>query len=110
MQYNDFVGTAAADISDYYLNNMDEYLTKKYAGFDPERYSCRGCSLFTTYNSSVCVKFICYDKEEGKFVSFIPEEQIPIGEFFNMFKRLEVVIGKGIESISVDDNNCLKLI
>ena len=34
VQYNDFTGTAAADISDYYLNSMNEYLKRRYPSFD----------------------------------------------------------------------------
>ena len=42
VQYNDIVGTAAADISDFVNNDMQAYLVQTYPSYDANRYKCRG--------------------------------------------------------------------
>jgi hypothetical protein len=37
VQYNDLVGTAAADISDFYNNSLQEYLQKRFPKYDSGR-------------------------------------------------------------------------
>ena len=40
VQYNDFVGSAAADIADAFVNSMDEYLSVKSKKYDKTKYHC----------------------------------------------------------------------
>lgn len=105
VQYNDIVGTAAADVSDFYYNSLQEFLVDTYTSFDGERYSCRGCSAFFGGRNQISVSFICLDKNNGDFVKFTTSEWWTPEEFFNLFKRFEVVLGKDMEEIHVDEAN-----
>ena len=46
VQYNDIVGTAAADVSDFFNNNLQFYLKSLFKNFDSDRYRCDGCRLY----------------------------------------------------------------
>lgn len=46
VQYNDLVGTAAADISDFYNNSLHAYLQKRFPKYASGRFSCIGCDIF----------------------------------------------------------------
>ena len=46
VQYNDLRGTAAADVSDLYMNSLQKYLKDTYHAYDSERYVCRGCVIW----------------------------------------------------------------
>ena len=46
VQYNDLIGTAAADIADGYMNSLQKYLMDTYVKYNSERYVCRGCTIY----------------------------------------------------------------
>lgn len=104
VQYNDLVGTAAADISDYYMNSLNEFLSKRFANFDQERYVCEGCEFFTSYGQYPSVRFICRDIKQSTYHLFQPEKDFSLVEFFELFKRFSIVIGKSVEDIHLDKN------
>jgi hypothetical protein len=84
-QYNDFIGTSAADISDHaYLSN---YLEKQ--GVDIEEYKPIGFSFYTSYNNFFSYSIICNWKNEIVSLSF--EEELTKDDFFNLFKRFNVI-------------------
>ncbi len=104
VQYNDFIGTAAADISDYYLNSLNEYLEKRYSNYDSERYYCVGCEFYTSYGQYPSVRFVCRDIENNSYHQFRPEQEFSLVDFFELFKRFSIVIGQGIDNIEIDEN------
>ena len=109
VQYNDLVGTAAADVSDFYLNSLQTYLTDSYKGYDGERYYCEGFTLWAGDSSkTVKVGFVCHDKKEGKYVKFMPEDY-SFDRLFQLFKRFNVVMGNHIDDIEVNDNDWIDL-
>ncbi|MCM1031247.1 MAG: hypothetical protein NC410_07420 [Oscillibacter sp.] len=101
VQYNDLRGTAAADISDFYRNSLENYLQRKYKEFDSNKYTCRGCSLWISDSSQlVNLAFICEDRENGEHILFNLKE-MPMQEAFDLFKRLEIVLGTDIEKVEI---------
>lgn len=109
VQYNDLKGTAAADISDFYHNSLQTYLTDSYKEYNGERYYCEGFTLWASDSSkTVNVGFICYDKEGGKYVKFVPEDY-SFDRLFQLFKRFNVVMGTHIDDIDVNDNDWIDL-
>lgn len=110
VQYNDLRGSAAADVSDFYHNSLQTYLTDSYKGYDGERYYCEGFTLWAGNQGpkTVNVGFVCRDKIEGKYVKFIPENYT-YDQLFNLFKRFNVVMGTDIESVQVSDDDWLDL-
>ncbi len=92
-QYNDYTGTAAADISDHL--RLEDYLKEK--GLDTDRYKPIGVELFCGYSKSVNPRFICIDQtsEEKVALTFAFEKQIPINEFLDLFKRFNVILTWG---------------
>lgn len=109
VQYNDLRGTAAADVSDSLNNSLQNYLVSKYKSYDGHRYFCNGCTMWISNGGSVALSFICYDKEEGKYLRFLPERDYTYQEAFNLFKRFEVVVGVDINEIEIncDDDKSL---
>ena len=92
VQYNDYLGTAAADISDWI--KLDEYLEQK--GVDTNRYEAIGAEFFHGVRS-FWASIICIDKESktpNKAVRISFEKGLSEEEFFSLFKRFEVVITK----------------
>lgn len=112
VQYNDLKGTAAADVSDFYHSSLQKYLVESYATFDGNRYECKGCTLFVSGQQKVpqgTIRFVCWDKEEGKYVKFTPKRDMTLEEIFSLFKRFEVVIGEDIANIEFNEDYYLDL-
>lgn len=90
VQYNDFRGTAAADISDWIA--LKGFLEKE--GVDTNRYEAIGAEFYLGeryFNASI----ICKDNESNepnKAVKISFENGISQDEFFQLFKRFNVVI------------------
>lgn len=105
VQYNDFIGTVAADLSDYYFNSINEYLKQHYPFFDWNRYFCIGCEFFTSYGQYLSVSFICRDLIDKKLHRLLPENEFSLEVFFELFKRFSIVLGNGIEDedVVIDD-------
>lgn len=92
VQYNDFIGTAAADMSDWI--KLDDYLTKK--GIDTKRYEPIGAKFFRS-ESYFSASIICNDKQSeipNKAVQISFEKGLDQEEFFNLFKRFDVIVTK----------------
>lgn len=89
-QYNDYIGTAAADCSDRF--SLKEYLKKK--GLDTARYTPVGAEFYSGEDNYFSVRFICKDskKSENKLVTVEFEKTIMKDEFFAIFKRFNVII------------------
>lgn len=106
VQYNDLVGTAAADISDFYLNSLNDYLKQHFPNVDWERYYCVGCSFYASYGQYPNVTFICNDKKESKYCRLSPSKEYTLQEFFELFKRFSIVITtEGLVDIDIDEND-----
>lgn len=97
VQYNDFVGTAAADISDFlgskYGDNLESF--GKYFKIDETRFKVIGISIYGT--DSFSISFLCIDKlkstEEKEYLvsmSIDIENEKDILHF--LFKRLHIVL------------------
>ena len=89
-QYNDYMGTAAADFADF--QTLEAYLKDK--GLDTDRYKPIGVELYCGYSNFVNPRFICKDilSEEKKALTFGFENKISITEFLDLFKRFNVVL------------------
>lgn len=93
VQYNDFIGTAAADISDH--TDLNKFLASR--GIEIDRYEAIGASFYSGYSDFFSASIICIDRqqstESNKFISKISfEDELDRDEFFNLFKRFNVVI------------------
>lgn len=113
VQYNDFIGTAAADISDH--SNLNDFLANR--GVDISKYDAIGASFSTGYSNYISVAIICIDKEQSTenkkhIVKLKFESKFEISEFLDLFKSFEVVITNNHsgypeseidESIRIDD-------
>lgn len=109
-QYNDLRGTAAADVSDFYMNSLQNFLEQSYKTYDGERYYCTGFTMWASNSGSkVNVNFVCYDKQEAKNVIFEPERDYTFEETFALFKRFNVVIGTDISEVEVPDEDRIHL-
>lgn len=107
VQYNDFIGSAAADFSDH--TDLNKFLSSR--GVDTERYEAIGASFYSGYSDSFSASIICIDKEnstdEKKYVTKIGfENEFTRDEFFDLFKRFEVVITQkhgNYENLEIDE-------
>lgn len=96
VQYNDYVGSSAADISDNKTLNM--FLESR--GVCTDRYDAIGTKFYTCYNDFFYATIICkYKKLSTKHKKYIVsinfENEIKKNEFFDLFKRLNVILLKG---------------
>mgnify|MGYP000137004518 FL=1 len=111
-QYNDIKGTAAADVSDHQMNSLQYYLEKTYPNYDSERYVCRGCSIWIGGQDVVPkmdIRFVCEDSLDHKYVAFSPKKEMSIEEILSLFKRFNIVMGKDIDDIEVNDDDNFEL-
>ena|SRR5690554_397395 len=97
VQYNDFIGTAAADISDNlgskYGNHLDSF--GKYFNLDGERFKVIGISIFGT--DSFQISLMCIDKQRStKYEEYIVKMSMPLENEKDildfLFKRLNIVL------------------
>lgn len=97
VQYNDFKGTAAADISDFLGSRYADGLTgfAKYFKIDEDRFEIIGISVYGTKN--FYISFYCVDKKKSTpekehivSMSMDIEDDKEILSF--LFKRLHVVL------------------
>lgn len=112
VKYNDLKGTAAADVSDFYLNNLQGYLKKEFQTYDSNRYNCVGCTLWISGQAPkpmIDVDFICWDSQDSKYVKVRPEKDYDFNQAFALFKRLQMVLGTNIEDIQVDEDDVVTL-
>lgn len=93
VQYNDFVGSAAADITDH--SDLKKFLVSR--GVDVERYDPIGVSFYSGYTHNFHASIICLDRirsVEGNpyLVDISFEGDFDRTEFFNLFKRFNVIV------------------
>lgn len=90
VQYNDYLGTAAADFSDF--EELSNFLKSK--GVDVERFNPIGVRLDTRYTESISYYIICTDNKhkDDLLVQIGFEGKCSFEEFFNLFKRLEIIL------------------
>ena len=106
VQYNDYRGTVAADMSDYTF--LSDYL--KGRGVDVERYEPIGVRFYSGYSEFVSVNFICIDhqSDERKAVTLKLENQLSVSEFLDLFKRMEIILtfakGRDYSDWDLEDN------
>lgn len=118
VQYNDFIGTSAADISDH--SNLNAFLANR--GIDTDRYDAIGANFYSGYSHFFSASIICIDNEQSTdqkkhIVKLSFESEFGVSEFLDLFKRLEVVVTKKYggyqdheidEEITVDDRGELE--
>ncbi|MFY7937095.1 MAG: hypothetical protein ACOVOQ_06955 [Flavobacterium sp.] len=97
VQYNDFVGTAAADISDFLGSKYGNHLIsfQKYFSIDETRFRVVGISIYGI--DSDCISLFCVDKQRStEEKDYLVKMSIDIDnkkEILNfLFKRLHVVL------------------
>jgi len=93
VQYNDFIGSAAADISDHI--DLNAFLIRR--GVDTDRYDAIGASFYHGYSDFFRGSIICLDKknsiqEKPYIVALSFEAEFTHEEFFDLFKRFDVEI------------------
>lgn len=104
VQYNDFVGTCAADMSDNY--HLDEVL--KEWGADTNRFYPVGV-IFNTGNSGHCFfSILCKDetRADNKIVkvSYYKEPGYSLKDVMGLFKRFEVIVStKRVQDLELED-------
>ena len=112
VQCNDLRGTAAADVSDSHMNSLQNYLIDPLKKYDSNRYVCQGCTICingTGIRASIDVSYICWDRRDDKYVRFHPLRDLTFEEIFSVFKCFEVVIGKDINEIEINEDDTLDL-
>lgn len=97
VQYNDFIGTAAADISDSLGSKYGDYLESfgKYFKIDEGRFEVVGISIYGT--DEFYISLICIDKQKSTadkehIVSMLIEIDEPREILDFLFKRLHIVL------------------
>lgn len=104
-QYNDFIGNAAADISDH--RDLNDFLITQ--EINTEKYSPIGADFYYHYPDIFRCAIICIDSEiSTKIEPYIVKINIDLSieEFFNLFKRFNVTITKqfgGYQNHEIDE-------
>jgi len=91
VQYNDFIGTAAADISDF--KSLDDLM--KSQRIDPSRYEAVGVNFYSGEHDYFSCSLLCLDKSVGdKDNPHLVKIMIDLEskDFFKYFKRFNVVL------------------
>jgi hypothetical protein len=104
VQYNDFIGTAAADISDFLGSKFGDSLESfgKYFKIDENRFKVIGISIYGT--DSFYISFLCVDKrkstEEKEHIVTMSMEIKDEKEILDfLFKRLHIVLHSRFDNI-----------
>jgi len=107
VQYNDFVGTAAADISDH--TTLKALIIKR--GLDAKRFEPIGATFYHGYAKFFNGAILCIDNEKSTpekkhIVNISFEAEFTQEQFFDLFKRFSVHIHKkfnGYENMQIDE-------
>ena len=105
VQYNDFKGTAAADISDH--TSLEDFLNDR--GIDVVRFTAIGAEFYSGYSDFFSASILCVDNEksvEQKKHIVSMEFEITKDDFFELFKRFNVVITDpfgGYDELEIDE-------
>jgi len=106
VQYDDYLGSSAADISDH--TTLNTFIESR--GVSIERYNAIGAQFYAGYSDFFTASIICEDKDlstEDKkhIVSISFENELTKDEFFELFKRFNVIISQrfgGYENLEID--------
>ncbi len=97
VQYNDFTGTAAADISDFLGSHHGDHIESlgKYFKIDENRFKVIGISIFGTDNNYI--SFLCVDKQKStETKEYIVSMSVDLKDDKTilelLFKRLNIVL------------------
>lgn len=90
VQYNDFVGTAAADKSDH--TDLTKYLQSK--GVDTDMYKPVGARLNFGDSGSVYFDIICENTQTRELIKLGESGVQSFEEFASLFKRFEIIVTK----------------
>lgn len=109
VQYDDFIGTSAADISDH--TNLSEFLNAE-IGEEATRFDPIGASFYSGYSDYFSLSIICIDKSKSTensphIVKISFAKDFTYSEFFNLFKRFNVIITKkhgGYQEYEIGDH------
>ncbi len=104
VQYGDFKGTSAADISDHV--NLEKVINR--LGIDTDKYEPIGAKFFFGYSDIFSGQIIALDRSKSsENEPYIVEIELGFNrdEFFDLFKRLNVVL---ISRLSKHDEFSIK--
>lgn len=92
VQYNDLKGKVAADISDFKNNDLNVIL--KSFGGDINKYNAIGIEMYFGESGApnISVSFICKDRQTSGNPIRIQKDNITYDDFFNLFKRMNLVL------------------
>lgn len=107
VQYNDFIGSAAADISDH--TELEAFLRRR--GVDTKRYEAIGAQFYHSYahffnGSVICIDHQKSTEEKKHIVSMDFQREFSHEEFFDLFKRFNVMVTKqyyGYEDMKINE-------
>ena len=96
VQYDDFIGTSAADISDH--TNLSLFL-KAEIGEEATRFDPIGASFYSGYSDYFSLSIVCIDRTKSSansphIVEISFAKDFTCSEFFDLFKRFNVIITK----------------
>ena len=101
VQYNDYVGSTAADISDF--TNLEKYLEE--INVDTKRFHPIGARFYTSYGKGCNVAIICEDATNDNSLVELNLDEMSISDFLSLFKRLEIIFHfKGYENRNIDES------
>lgn len=109
VQYNDYEGTAAADIADEFINSMDEYLSLRSKQFNKAKYHCVGCELRPYGIDKLDVEFYCRNLQTRQIVTMRFNSEFKLTDLLVMFKRFAVVMGEHIEDVDTTQSETIYL-
>ena len=102
VQYNDYYGTTAADLSDYLETNIvrltEIIITRFDIPLESDNYEYVGVSVYGTEVEDVCATFYFRDKENYEIVKYF-KPSMPMQSILDLFKRFEFQIGSRLEDI-----------
>jgi hypothetical protein len=105
VQYNDYVGTTAADRCDLFVElpgQMDQNIIDSFKlPLNADEYHFKGVSVFGTDVNGVSVYLFFTNKESGKIVKLY-KAGVSLQKVLNMFKRFEFQVGDRLDKIAED--------
>ena len=106
VQYNDYIGTTAADRSDYletHISQLTEIIVNTFeipVGADDYEYV--GVSVYGIEVEDVCATFLFRNKKTKELVKYF-KSSVVMQSILNLFKRFEFQIGNHLEDIEKDE-------
>ena len=100
-KYNDFTGTAAADIS--YNTNLNKFL--QIYNIDTERFDPIGAQFQTGDSGSFYVSIICKERREDSNEEVVKIEffnEITHEMFFSLFESFKVVVANSNHDVEIE--------